>query len=110
MALYLRIASLNCRGLNNVAKRAAIFAYLQQLDAQVLLLQETFSRQYLETFWAHEWSADQACFNLCSGGNRLSSGTATLLNRPSFMLVPFQRIATDGWRRGKLSNALLPTI
>ena len=51
MALYLKVVSFNCRGLNNDVKRAAIFAHLRQLDAQIILLQETFSKPYKEAFW-----------------------------------------------------------
>ena len=45
MALYLKIVSFNCHGMNNDAKRDIIFAHLRQLDAQTILLQKTFQNR-----------------------------------------------------------------
>ena len=48
MPLYLKIATVNCRGIRDRAKRLAFFTYARTLDVHVLCLQETFSKpQYL---------------------------------------------------------------
>ena len=80
MTLYLKIASFNCRGMNTDTKRATIFANPGQLDVQIILLQETFSKPHKEAIWADEWTAGQAVFNLLPQNNKSASGTAILLN------------------------------
>ena len=85
MALYLKIVSFNCRGLNNDAKRATIFAHLRQLDAQIILLQETFSKSHKKSIWADEWTAGQAAFNSLPQNNKTASGTAIPFNHPAMV-------------------------
>ena len=85
MALYLKIVSFNSRGMNNDAKRATIFAHLRQLDAQIILLQEIFSKPHKEAIWANKWTAGQAAFNSLSQNNETASGTAILLNHPALV-------------------------
>ena len=43
MPLYLKIATVNCRGIRDRAKRLAFFTHAKTLDVHVLCLQETFS-------------------------------------------------------------------
>ena len=64
MPLYLTIATINCRGLRDPAKRLAFFAYARKLDVQVLCLQETYSQPRDEPKWQNEWGdKNQAVFN-----------------------------------------------
>ena len=64
MPLYLTIATINCRGLRDPAKRLAFFAYARKLDVQVLCLQETYSQPRDELNWQNEWGdKNQAVFN-----------------------------------------------
>ena len=95
MALYLKIVSFNCRGLNNDAKRATIFAHLRQLDAQIILLQETFSKPHKEAICADGWTAGQAAFNSLPQNNKTAPGTAILLNHPALVFGTIRKDA-DG--------------
>ena len=51
MPLYLKIATINCRGFRDPAKRLALFAYSRKLNVQVLCLQETYSQLQDEQKW-----------------------------------------------------------
>ena len=46
--------SLNVRGLNQSNKRRKIFRCLHQQNAQIVLLQETFSTKEVEIKWKNE--------------------------------------------------------
>ena len=91
MSLYLKIATFNCCGLNNDAKPAAIFAHPRQLDAQVILLQEIFSKPREEETWVGKWAADQAIFNSLFQNSRTASGTVIMLNHPALVFGPIKR-------------------
>jgi len=52
MVMYLKIATLNCNGLRNDAKRALIFDKLRNSNVDVVLLQETFSTPEVEFQWS----------------------------------------------------------
>ena len=94
MPLYLTIATINCRGLRDPAKRLAFFAYARKLDVQVLCLQETYSQPRDEPKWQNEWGdKNQAVFNSNTETSRKSdAGTAILLNHP---LLKFGTIRKD---------------
>ena len=44
MPLYLKIATVNCRGIRDHAKRLAFFTHARTVDVHVLCLQETYSK------------------------------------------------------------------
>ena len=94
MPLYLTIATINCRGLRDPAKRLAFFAYARKLDVQVLCLQETHSQPRDEPKWQNEWDdKNQAVFYSNTENSRKSdAGTAILLNHP---LLKFGTIRKD---------------
>ena len=54
MPLYLTIATINCRGLRDPAKRLAFSACARRLGVQVLCLQETYSQPRDEPKWQNE--------------------------------------------------------
>ena len=83
MTLSLKIASVNCQGLNDNATRAATYAHLSKFNAHVYLLQETYSQPHKEETWADEWKSGQALFNSNTESNNPTAGTAILLNHPS---------------------------
>ena len=85
MHLYLIIATINCCGLWDPAKRLAFFAYARKLDVQVLCLQETYSLPQDESKWQKEWGyKTQAVFNSnAEVAKKTDAGTAVLLNNPS---------------------------
>ena len=63
--LYLKIATIHCRGFRNPAKCLALFAYARKLDVQVLCLQETYSQPQDEQKWQNEWGGQKSsCFQL----------------------------------------------
>ena len=98
MPLYLKIATINCRGLRDPAKLLAFFAYAGKLDVQVLCLQETYSQPQDEQKWQKEWGdKSQAVFNSNAEINRKTdAGTAILLNHP---LLKFGIIRKDSGGR-----------
>ena len=55
MPLYLKIATVNCRGLRDHAKRLAFFTHTRTLDVHVLCLQETYSKPQDELIWQNDW-------------------------------------------------------
>ena len=73
----IKVASFNCRGLNDKYKRAAIFEYFANSDATVICLQETKLSPDKELIYSHEWNRGPSFFNSIKGGK---SGTAILFN------------------------------
>ena len=55
MPIYLKIASVNCRGIRDRAKRLSFFTHAKTLDVHVLCLQETFSKPKDELVWKNVW-------------------------------------------------------
>ena len=98
MPLYLTIATINCCGLRDPAKRLAFFAYARKLDVQVLCLQETYSLPQDESKWQKEWGdKTQAVFNSnAEVAKKADAGTAVLLNNP---LLKFGTIRKDNGGR-----------
>ena len=71
--------SLNVRGLNKSRKRRKIFRWLHQQNAQIVLLQETYSTKKGENKWKTEWVGQM----LFSHGSNHSKGVMILI-KPSF--------------------------
>ena len=71
--------SLNVRGLNKSRKRRKIFRWLHQQNAQIVLLQETYSTKKVENKWKTEWVGQM----LFSHGSNHSKGVMILI-KPSF--------------------------
>ena len=82
MCSFLSIASVNCNGLGDMAKRMATFTFLQSLPSQIFLLQETHSTPDLEKNWATEWKAGPAIFNSNPQGGSSRGGVAILIKAP----------------------------
>ena len=85
MPIYLKIATVNCRGIRDHAKRLAFFTHARTLDVHVLCLQETYSKPQDEHDWQNDWGdKNQAVFNSNAEISRKAdAGTAILLNHPS---------------------------
>ena len=98
MPIYLKIATVNCRGLRDHAKRLAFFTHTRTLDVHVLCLQETYSKPQDELIWQNDWGdKNQAVFNSNAEFSRKAdAGTAILLNHPS---LHFGNIRKDGGGR-----------
>ena len=98
MPLYLKIATVNCRGLRDHAKRLAFFTHTKTLDVHVLCLQETYSKPQDELIWQNDWGdKNQAVFNSnVEISRKADAGTAILLNHPS---LHFGNIRKDGGGR-----------
>ena len=98
MPLYLKIATVNCRGLRDHAKRLAFFTHAKTLDVHVLCLQETYSKPRDEHVWQNDWGdKNQAVFNSNAEISRKAdAGMAILLNHPS---LHFGNIRKDGVSR-----------
>jgi len=73
----LDVISLNVRGLRDIVKRKALFLFIKQREAQVILFQETHSCDTDLKFWKSQWG-DTALF--CHGTNH-SAGVAIFLNK-----------------------------
>ena len=98
ISIYLRIATVNCSGIRDRAKRLAFFTHAKTFDVHVLCLQETFSKPQDEHDWQNDWGdKNQAVFNSNDEISRKTdAGTAILLNHPSFK---FGYIRKDGGGR-----------
>ena len=98
MPLYLTIATINCCGLQDLAKRLAFFAYARKLDVQVLCLQETHSCPQDESKWQKEWGVKTpAVFNSnAEVAKKTDTGTAVLLNN---LTLKFGTVRMDSGRR-----------
>ena len=98
MPIYLKIATVNCRGIRDRAKRLAFFTRAKTLDIHVLCLQETYSKPQDEHDWQNDWGdKNQAVFNSNAEISRKAdAGTAILLNHPS---LHFGNIRRDGGGR-----------
>ena len=85
MPLYMKIATVNCRGIRDRAKRLSFFTYVGTLDIHVLCLQETFSKPQDESVWQIDrGDKNQAVFNSNAKISRKTdAGRAILLNDPS---------------------------
>ena len=73
----LSLASLNCRGLNDVEKRNFLFTKLKDLECSIIFLQETKLHPQNEMNYINEWHNGNVIFNSVDGGK---SGTAILFN------------------------------
>ena len=85
MPIYLKIDTVNCRGIRDRAKRLAFFTHAKTLDVHVLCLQKTFSKPQDESVWQIDWGdKNQAVFNSNAENSRKTdAGTAILLNHLS---------------------------
>ena len=75
--LNVKIASLNCRGLNNNVKRNLLFQKFKQSDITIFCLQETKLNPDQEISYMNEWESGPSFFNSVKGGK---CGTAILFN------------------------------
>ena len=84
MPIYLKIATVNCRGIRDRAKHLAFFTHAKTLDVHVLCLQEIFSKPQDESVWQMDWGdKNQAVFNSNAEISRKTdAGTAILINHP----------------------------
>ena len=98
MLLYLKIATVNCRGIRDRAKRLAFFTYARTLDVHVLCLQETFSKPKDDSVWQIDWGdKNQTVFNSNAEiSGKTDADTAILLNQPS---LQFSNVRKDSGGR-----------
>ena len=75
--LNIKIASLNCRGLNDDIKRDLLFDKFKNSDITIFCLQETKLNPKNELKYSNEWNKGPSFFNSIKGGK---SGTAILFN------------------------------
>ena len=73
----IKIASFNCRGLNEKSKRSLIFERFMNSDLTIICLQETKLKPEKELMYTREWKKGPSFFNSIPGGK---SGTAVLVN------------------------------
>ena len=76
----LKIGTINCRGLNDHAKRTAIFEVLKNSKLSIIFLQETKLNPFKHSKIEHEWHNKNILLNSIPGGK---SGTAILFNSPN---------------------------
>ena len=93
MPIYLKIATVNCRGIHNRAKRLAFFTHARTFDVHVLCLQETYSKSQDELVWQNDWGdKNQAVFNSNAEISRKAdAGTAIMLNHSSLQFVNIRK-------------------
>ena len=88
MPLYQKIATVNCRGIRDHAKRLAFFTHARTLDVHVLCLQETYSKPQDELVWQNDWGdKNQEVFiSNAEISRKTDAGTAILLKHPSLQI------------------------
>ena len=67
--------SLNVRGIRSFEKRKAVFKWLHKSQADICILQETYSTPEVVTIWKKQWKGD----TFFSHGNCHSKGTMILV-------------------------------
>ena len=82
----IKVASFNCRGLNDKNKRAIVFDYFMNSDLTIICLQETKLKPEKEFVYVNEWKNGPSFFNSVPGGK---SGTAILLNTRQIIVKKF---------------------
>ena len=53
--MNVRLATFNCRGIQDHVKRRKIFHYLRSINSDIIFLQETHSSKSDEQFWKQQW-------------------------------------------------------
>ena len=98
MPLYLKIATVNCRGVRDRAKRLDFFTHARTLDVHDLCLQKTFSKSQEKLVWQNDWGdKNRAVFHSNAEISRkTNAGTAFVLNHPS---LQFGNIRKDSGGR-----------
>ena len=82
----IKVASFNCRGLNDKHKRTLVFEYFMNSVFTIICLQETKLKPEKEFSYVNEWKNGPAFFNSVSGGK---SGTAILFNTKQIIIKKF---------------------
>ena len=72
------VFSMNTRGLADKRKRAEVFSWLKDQDAEIFFLQETHSTPNAERSWIDQWGASSLFF---SHGTSNSRGTCILFRK-----------------------------
>ena len=90
---FLKVGSLNCRGINDYYKRMSLFEYLKNTDLSIIFLQETKLKPENEYDYVNEWHNKRCFFNSCPG---VKSGTAILLNDNSIKMTSNKFIDVEG--------------
>ena len=54
----LKLVSLNVKGISNVQKRKTIYTWCRKKNVNFYFLQETHSKEEIETQWKNEWGAE----------------------------------------------------
>ena len=73
----LKLVSLNVKGISNFHKRKTIYTWCRKKNADFFFLQETLSKEEIETQWKNEWGAEI----IMSHGSSNSRGVAILINK-----------------------------
>ena len=93
MAQSLTFGCINISGLKNNTKRAAVYAWLDSLNLDVIFLQETHCHlRKEEKIWSREWGAQ----SYWSKGTSRSRGVAILFNRSRKYEIENVSIDTNG--------------
>ena len=70
----LKFLSLNVRGIRSNFKRNKVFKWLEDSNADVVFLQETYSSDDITNLWSSQWKGDM----VFSHGSRHSCGVTVL--------------------------------
>ena len=87
------VFSMNTRGLADKRKRAEVFSWLKDQDAEIFFLQETHSTPNAERSWIDQWGASSLFF---SHGTSNSRGTCILFRKLDHFQIKKQFHDTRG--------------
>ena len=89
---HIKFLSLNVRGLRSSFKRAKVFSWLEEKQADVIFLQETFSSPDIVSTWASEWNGEL----FFSHGSVHSGGVMIMIKRNVEYSTVSRTISEDG--------------
>jgi len=86
MATQLKIATLNCAGMVNDARRTILYDVCKKLNVDIILLQETHSCPVDEPKWHDERAPLESAFKSAKDNSHRRNGVAILVNKPQLTL------------------------
>ena len=99
--VYIRLLSLNVRGLNSSRKWRQVFRWLHQQQSDIIFLQETYSSPESIKRWETEWGSK----TVSSHGSPHSRGVMILF-KPC-LDVDLEKIAADNFGRSILAETII---
>ena len=76
--VFIKLLTINTRGLGNNNKRKKLFTWLKYYDPDIILMQETHSIPEIEKYWSSQWPQMKFIYN---HGTKSAKGVAILIHK-----------------------------